>query len=113
MDAATPLYAMLQTFGTSRTESMTAVNTAKLQRLLEMLPSLPPKRLQALLKAASPHVGKKSLQPFVFRLMELSPLPAELLDRLEADESLVRSMPAGARRCVLAARPNLFLRQVL
>ena len=109
-----PLLAMLASFGLPRSEALAVASKAMQERLLQLLPSLPTERLQELLAEAAPHIASASLQPLVFRLIELSPeLPADLMQRLESDDALMRSMPVATCRRILSSHENIFMKKCM
>ena len=109
-----PALGLLAALGVERSTAMEHLADRAAVRLVEAIPSMPPRRRLALLSASFPHVDVPRLRPIaVAALVHAPELPDHIVSALtsDANQPLLRELPMRVRQRVWETQtpPQLFL----
>ena len=106
-----PAAGLLETLGMPRSEFAASLSERARERLLQLIPTLPPAKLRALLDASFEHIRDPEYEPVVLALLQhTTDLSAEVISALaDPERGLLHLVPLPCRHRVWDSKPELFV----
>ena len=106
-----PAAGLLETLGMPRDEFAASLSERARERLLQLIPTLPPAKLRALLDASFEHIRDPEYEPVVLTLLQhTTDLSAEMISALaDPERGLLELVPLPCRHRVWDSKPELFV----